>query len=64
MKDKKYVVKEFIEQGIATKTNYTNKKTGYNKHILSRLMGEAIHKRIQIFNKATQLNIYSPSNLG
>ena len=46
LEDKKYIVKEFIEQGIATKTNYTNKKTGYSKHILSRLMGEAIHKRM------------------
>ena len=49
MKDKKYIVKEFIEQGIATKTTDTNTKTGYNKDILSIHMGEAIHKGMCLF---------------
>ena len=52
MKDKKYIVKDLIEQGIATKTTQIRKSfggRGYNKDILSRVMREAIHKRMCLF---------------
>ena len=38
--------------------------TVFSAHIASRLVGCTSYSQIPIFNKATQLNIYSPSNLG